>query len=251
MADVSGETIDRLAAFDSPTICNVIELFDVRSRTDGILSPQIRALSPNLPPMVGRAVTLTFRSGKSPGADEKPIQLFACQQRFETVPSPRVLVIQDLDDPAFGAVNGEIVCRLASAYGCVGLVTNGYARDVQAVSAMAFPCFAKGLAVSHGYGRFLAINEPVNVGGLPIRPGDILHGDANGVTTIPVDIAEAVARHTPAYIEAERLLLSDCQRRPLDDGLLDGALRKFRQQIATLITKIRGGEGDEDPTAQP
>lgn len=239
MRSVSADVIAQLARYDSPTICNVIELFDYRPRTSGILSHEVRAMSPALPPMVGYVQTATFRSAAPPASGELSANLFEAGLAFDAVPAPRIFVIQDLDEPMFGAVNGEIVVRIARGFGCAGLVTNGFVRDVDPVEGMRFPCFGRGTAVSHGYGRFLSIGEPVQVGGVTLRSGDLLHGDVNGVTTIPLEIAAAVAANCQPFVDAEQVLMRAADNGDVASGRYEGALDDFRTRIDAISQSVR------------
>lgn len=235
MEPVSQDVIAALARFDSPTICNTIELFDCRPRSVGALSPRIRAMYPELPPMVGYAVTLTARSAHPPAPAERSLGLLEQVAVFEATPAPRVVVIQDLDDPPLGAAYGEVMASTYQAYGCVGLVTNGLARDVLQVRDLRFPCFATGTSVSHAYCRILSAGQPVHVGGVTIRPGDLLHGDANGVTTIPLEIAEPLARAAAEFIAAENELIEAAKARPFRPDDYRRALGAFvarREEMA-------------------
>src|SRR5258705_196508 len=83
---------------------------------------------------------------------------------------------------------------ICNAFGAVGLITSGAGRDLDQVEALNFPCFTDGTICAHGYCHFVSLNLPVHVGGVMIHQGDLLHGDRNGVTTIPNDIAAAVAQ---------------------------------------------------------
>ena len=185
MNPIPQSVLEQLRKYDTPTVCNVIELFDAIPRTAGYLDGRIQSCYPKLPPMVGYAVTATFRAGAKPrGGDvyaglEKQVKLLA------GIPGPKVVVFQDLDDPPVAATFGEIMCRTYKAFGAVGLITSGAGRDLDQVQALDFPCFTSGTICSHGYCQIVDLNVPVRVGGVWINPGDLLHGDRNGVTTIP------------------------------------------------------------------
>ena len=103
---VSPATLRKLAQFDTPTICNVIELFDVRPRHAGYMDCRIRANFPELPPMVGFACTAAFRSGAPPVSGDAYGSFVEQVRRFEDLPGPAVMVFQDLDDPPVGATFG-------------------------------------------------------------------------------------------------------------------------------------------------
>ena len=241
MTPLSPEILTELARYDTPTICNVIELCGYRSYCSGFLNHTIRAIYPELPPVVGYAVTATFRSAQPAAPDERPIGMPDQLARFESIPGPRIVVIQDLDDPPVGAVYGEVMTSGYKAFGCVGLVTNGFARDILQVRAMNFPCFASGVSVSHGYSRILSVNEPVTVGGVRIQPGDLLHGDANGVTTIPIEIAERVAKACAEFVAAEDLVISTARQPGVTLEKYREAFAEFRRR-RDAITQALGGK---------
>src|SRR5262249_29711133 len=119
---ITKSTLQKLGQFDTPTICNVIELFEVRPNTDGYMDGRIRAAFPELPPMVGFAATATFRSAFPPKKGAYA-GLESQVERFAELPGPAVVVFQDVDDPAVGATFGEVMCSTYKAFGSVGLVT--------------------------------------------------------------------------------------------------------------------------------
>jgi len=204
---ITAETLSRLAKFDSPTICNVIELFDVRPRDQGFMSSKIVCNFPELPPMVGFASTGCFRSGAPPAAGDAYGSLEQQLEMFARLPGPAVVVFQDLDDPAVGATFGEVMCSSYKGFGSAGLITSGGGRDLLQVKALDYPVFTGSTICSHAYCHILHLGLPVRVGSLVVNTGDLLHGDANGVTNIPLDIAVEVAEAAGEFVAAERIVL--------------------------------------------
>jgi len=204
---ISRETLKRLAAFDTPTIGNVIELFEVRPRYAGYMNGQIKSNFPEMPPMVGFASTASFRAGAFPGTGDAYGSMERQVEGFAELPGPAVVVFQDLDDPAVGATFGEVMCSTYKAFGSVGLITSGGGRDLLQVKAINYPVFTGSTICSHACCHILHIGMPVRVGGLVVNPGDLLHGDANGVTNIPVDIATEVAEIAQPFVDAEKIVL--------------------------------------------
>jgi regulator of RNase E activity RraA len=198
---------ERLRAIDTPTICNVIELFNVRPRDQGYMDGRIRACLPQIQPMVGYAVTATFRSSSPPPEGLSVYNGLLNQvEAFQRVASPPVIVFQDLDDPPCGATFGEVMCTVYKAFGAAGLITSGEARDLDQIQAIDFPIFARGVNPSHAWCHIVEVNVPVEVGGLIVHPGDLLHGDRNGVTSIPHSIAGRVARAAEQFLQTEEVL---------------------------------------------
>src|SRR4051794_34257810 len=196
-----------LAKYDTPTICNVVELFDLYPRTAGYMDGRIRACFPKLPPMVGFASTATFRSSSPPRSGNVYAGLDKQVAGFAEIPGPPIVVFQDVDSPVMAATFGEVMCTTYKAFGAVGLITSGAARDLDQVEAMNFPCFADGAICAHGYCHILQIHVPVHVGGIQITPGDLLHGDRNGVCRIANEIASEVAHACAELVAAEQIVL--------------------------------------------
>jgi len=123
-------------------------------------------------------------------------------------------VVEDADPrPGLGAFVGEIHATIGLALDCVGCVTNGAVRDLPAVEALGFQLFAGSLAVSHAYAHVIDFGEPVEVGGLKIHSGDLIHGDRHGVLTIPVEIAADVPEQASKILAEERELMEFCRSR--------------------------------------
>src|SRR5213592_3159346 len=137
-AGVESGVLDRLRQFDTPTVCNVIELFDCRPRTAGYMNGRIQACYPRLPPMVGYASTATFRSAAPPRHGNVYSGLADQVASFAELPEPAVVVFQDLDEPVAAATFGEVMCTTYQAFGAAGLITSGTGRDLDQVEALGF-----------------------------------------------------------------------------------------------------------------
>jgi len=238
---VTRETLDKLASFDTPTICNAIELFDVRPRDAGFMDGRIRANFPELPPMVGFASTAAFRSGAPPPEGGAYGDFSAQVEQFAELPGPAVVVFQDLDDPAVGATFGEVMCSIYRTFGSTGLITSGGGRDLAQVRALEYPVFTGSTICSHAYCHLLHLGLPVRVGSLVVSQGDLLHGDANGVTNIPLEIAAEVADAAAEFAVAEKVILDYVQGpgKKTPEGLTE-VRREFADAVAELRKRIGG-----------
>src|SRR5262245_59218372 len=127
--------LDRLRQFDTPTVCNVVELFDLRPRHSGYMDARIVACYPKLPPMVGFASTATFRSASPPRKGNVYAGLSEQVESFPQLLGPAVVVFQDLDVPSASATFGEIMCTTYKTFGAVGLITSGAGRDLDQVES--------------------------------------------------------------------------------------------------------------------
>ena len=239
---VTKETLDKLAQFDTPTICNVIELFDVRPRTAGFMDGRIVSNFPELPPMVGFASTAAFRSGLPPTAGDAYGSFIEQAARFNELPGPAVVVFEELDNPPVGATFGEVMCTVYQAYGSTGLITSGGGRDLLQVRELNYPVFTGSTICSHAYCQILNLGLPVRVGGLTVCQGDLLHGDANGVTNIPIEIADRVADVCDEFVEAEKVILDYARNQgPKTSAGLNSARDEFSAAIEKLTERVRKG----------
>ena len=207
MPHLTPDQLAALAAIDSPTVANAIERFHVRRRVDGYADRDLRCVFPELGTMLGYAVTCTADStteGRADGAG-----LLGLWAALEAAPKPAVLVIKDVGpDPRRGCHKGEIMATTAKALGAVGCVTDGGLRDVREVQALGgFQYFCPGLVVSHGQPVILDVGIAVEMHGLPIGPGDLLHGDSNGLLVVPDAIAADVAAACDEVRREEHALL--------------------------------------------
>ncbi len=228
-----------LRRYDTPTICNVIELFAVRPRNTGYMDIRIRACFPDMQPIVGYAATATIRTAFPATEGSVYASLDEQVRRFQELPGPPIVVFQDLDDPPAAATFGEIMCASYKAFGAAGLVTSGAARDLDQVRRLDFPVFSSGAIASHGYSHIESVHGPVRVGGLAVHPGNLLHADANGVTDIPLEIAGDVADAAAEYMAAEAVVLDTLKAGCRDCDQYREARLEMVRQIALLGERVR------------
>ncbi len=203
------DQIEALRRYNTPTIANAIELFNVRPKHVGFLPHRVRCLLPGLGTMVGYAVTSRTIAappdGPAPDLTGDYLRYVAAQ------PGPKVAVGQDLDDPTgLGAQFGEVNATIHRKLGCVGHVTDGCPRDLDEVRGLAFHLFGLNPCVSHAHVRLAEFGKPVRIAGVEIRPGDLLHGDVHGICLIPNEVASRLAAACAEVERVEKPLLEIC-----------------------------------------
>jgi 4-hydroxy-4-methyl-2-oxoglutarate aldolase len=200
---VSPAVFEALRALDGPTLSNAIETFDIRDRLTGYAGYRVRCLFPNLGAALGYAVTAQVdRTSPFPPANKAPLGQLA--KLVESSPKPVVLVFQDIGPrPGYAASFGAFGVALMQRLGAVALVCDTAVKDLDRIRALDFHLFALGSVVSHGYPRIIRMDVPVEVDGLYVEPGDLIHGDASGVLSIPIPIADQVAEKARRLGEVE------------------------------------------------
>ena len=188
------ELLGEFRSLSTCVVANAIEGFDLRLRNAGFADSTVRCMFPDLPPLVGYAVTTRIRTADPPMEGHTYYARPDWWQHIQTIPEPRIIVAEDVDStPGVGAFIGEVHANILLALGCAGIVTNGAVRDLPAVQAAGFHMFAGGVSVSHAYAHVFDFGGTVELGGLTINPGDLIQGDLHGVQTIPREIAARVA----------------------------------------------------------
>ena len=184
----------------------------MRLRNEGFVSNAVHCQFPHLAPMLGYAVTGLIRTSAPPVVGNSYHDRIGFLHYVSSMPEPRVMVLQDVDRVrGVGSLVGEIHATIAQALHCVGCVTNGAVRDLPAVEAMGFHLFAERVAVSHAYAHIIEFGEPVEIGGLKIKSGDLIHGDRHGVHTIPLSIAPEIPKIAAELLRQERELIAFCR----------------------------------------
>lgn len=215
MPALSADQLDALRRYNTPTIANAIEVFNVRPRHVGFLPHAIRCLLPSIGPIVGYAVTSKTRADWS-----EPMEADRSADYLRYVASqggPKIAVGQDLDDPpGLGAQFGEVNATIHKRLGCVGHVTDGCPRDLDEVEGLGFGLFGRNPCVSHAYVRLVEFGVPVTLAGVTIQPGELIHADKHGVCLIPEAIAPRLAEACAEVERMERPLLEICRSAEFD-----------------------------------
>lgn len=209
---LDAEALELLSKLDTCAIANSIEATGVRLRNEGYMDSTIHCLFPDLPPLLGYALPLRVRTDGPPIEELAYVDRVDWWEQFLAIPQPRLLVVDDEHgNAASGSILGEVHTNVYRALGCAGVVTNGAVRDVPALRKLGFPVFANHVSVSHAYAHVVAVGEPVTVGGLQIRTGDLLHGDIHGILSIPLQVAPELPAIARRQKKEEQALIEYCR----------------------------------------
>ncbi|MGC1490894.1 MAG: RraA family protein, partial [Candidatus Acidiferrum sp.] len=182
---LSPASLEQLRRLSTCVVASTVETFRVRLPNTGFADSSIHCIFKDRLPTVGYAATARIRS-TSPPMEGRGYYYERTDwwNHILSIPAPRVVVIEDVDTPAgLGAFIGEVNANILLALGCAGLVTNGSVRDLEQVRLTGLQMFAGSVSVSHAYAHVFDFGCPVEIGGLKIQPGDLIHGDRHGVQT--------------------------------------------------------------------
>jgi regulator of RNase E activity RraA len=218
------EFLEYLKTVDTPTLINAIELLKVRPNRDGFTPLQLRCLFPELGRMCGYAVTAQVETITSTGAFE--LDAFLDLYRLvEASAKPAVIVLQEIGGyPDYAAHCGEVMSTFFTRLGAVGLVSDCAVRDLPEVRRIGFHYFARGSVASHGNFRIVRSGLPVQILGMEVQPGDLIHGDENGLITVPPGCENTLPACVDSVREKERRVMEFVRG---DSFALDG----FREKI--------------------
>jgi len=228
-ARLTHDEIEALRQLNSCQVADAIDALDVRLRNEGYMDSSVGCLFPKLGSMVGYVATARIRTADPPMAERPYPNRSEWWNYLLTIPAPRVIVVEDLDRrPGRGSCAGEVHSHIYKSLGCVGLITNGAVRDLEAAESIGFCFFAAQTTVSKAYYHMLEFGTPVEIGGLRINPGDLLHGDRHGIVCVP----HAIAREIPAMA----VRVAERERRVIElAGSQNISVEELREAVAESL----------------
>jgi len=220
--------LEQLRRLSTCVVASAIETFQVRLANSGFADSSIQCIFKNRLPLIGYAATARIRSAHPPTVGHGYYyERTDWWNHILRIPAPRVVVIEDVDEnPGLGAFIGEVNANILLALGCLGLVTNGSVRDVDQVALTRFQMFAGGVSVSHGYAHIFDFGGTVELGGMKVRPGDLIHGDRHGVQTVPLEIADKVPAAAHEILHRRQDLIGLCRATDFSVDRLREAIRE-------------------------
>jgi regulator of RNase E activity RraA len=228
-AVLTSEQLEILRRLDGCTLANAIEIFHERLRNEGFTDNSVHCQFPHLKPLLGYAATVKVRGSAPPTTDGRYPDRTDWWDYILSLPTPCVVVVQDVATKVgLGSLLGAVHINILRALGCVGAVTNGAVRDLPAAEKLGFPLFAGSVSVSHAYVHIVEFGTPVEIGGLKIQSGDLIHGDLHGVQTIPSNIAGKIPAAAAEIIAREQELIALCQSKDFSVEKLRAAIAKDR-----------------------
>jgi regulator of RNase E activity RraA len=210
-ATLTKQQMEFLGSMDTPTVCNVVEMVAPERRGHGYTVKHLFCPFPDLPPIVGFAKTVTAKAKDKVALGDYMGKRLDYLDYIASEPRPSIAVIEDLDDEVgYGAFWGEVQSNIHKALGCLGVVTNGSIRDIPMIPA-GFQMLAGSIGPSHAYVHVVEYGIDVNVQGMAVKSGDLIHADRHGAVIVPLNTidpmkaaADGLAQREARIIEAAR-----------------------------------------------
>ena len=207
------ELLQEICTIDTPTITNVVATYPKNPLCLGLYNPwtenwytdtSIRCIYPEMKPTVGYAVTCTY--GLPDPNFSGRLTFNDVLDALDAMPKPTILVIQQKWPPELmskAGLAGEMMVTQMKIVGCVGMISNGPSRDVDAIRRMGFQLMLSGVTAGHGEMAVQSVNVPVSIGGMDVAPGELIHMDENGAVKFPAQHLAAVVENAKKTLEKE------------------------------------------------
>lgn len=228
MVEITSEVLADLGRLDTPTVCNALELVAPDRRGWGYTVEPLVCARPDLPAMVGFARTARIRA-QHPSDDDAAANARR-DDYFRYVddgPKPSIMVLQDLDGDSrgYGSWWGEVNSAIHLGLGARGVVTDGSIRDLPDI-ADGFQLLAGRVGPSHAFVQMVDFGGPVNVAGMGVADGDLIHADQHGAVVIPMAVAAEVAAAADLIARREAVIIEAANKPEFDHQRLLDARRR-------------------------
>ncbi|MDB4077913.1 RraA family protein [Amylibacter sp.] len=222
--------LNLLQSVDTPTVCNAIEVAQGKRGFNDFTRGTMLA-SDTKGVIVGYAVTAQIAAIEPPTEAVSVIRerrMSYYKAMSENV-KPSIAVVEDLDYPnCIGAFWGEVNTTIHKGFGMSGALTNGVMRDLGDM-AEGFPVVAGSIGPSHGFVHVRSVNQPINIFGMNIKSGDLVHADRHGAVVVPTDVIDDLGASILKMQQTERLVLDPARKKGFDFNAFETAWNDFEK----------------------
>jgi len=227
--ELSDSLLTLLRSVDTPSVCNSIEVAQKKRGFAAFTRRTMHASAPHLPAMVGFAQTAKIAALEPPAESPDIIKArrLAYFEHMTTGPNPRLAVVEDIDYPdCVGAWWGGVHTAVHKGLGLVGALTNGAMRDLDDM-ADNFPVVAGSIGPSHGFVHVKELGCDVEINGLRVKQGDLVHADKHGALVIPPEVVPILEESIHTMIASENIILEPASQPGFNLEKLKAAWREF------------------------
>ena len=220
-----------LQSVDTPTVCNAIEVAQGKRGFDAFTRGTMLCSAPDEPAIVGYARTAKIAAVNAPTEAPEVIKArrMAYYKHMADAPMPAVAVVEDTDFPdCIGAYWGEINTTVHKGFGLSGTLTNGVMRDLGDVPT-GYPVIAGSIGPSHGFVHVQEIGTQIEIFGMTVTEGDLIHADRHGALVIPKDVIETLEASIEKLLSTETLILEPARSAGFDFEVFEEAWITFEK----------------------
>ena len=226
MVEITSTQLNQVSRMQTCAVSNAIESLNIRPRTEGFMTPDIKSMFPEMGAMAGFAVTAVIKAS-TPASENMNFSRVSWVDEILSIPGPRVIVMKDLDHPnVIGSFWGEVQSAIHTSIDCVGVGTDGGVRDIDEMKEWGFNAFATTSLVSRANVHLVEANIPVTIGGVTVNPGDLLLGDQHGVISIPKEIVADLPGAIAKVESGEKEIIDVCMAQDFSPEKLKDILRQ-------------------------
>ena len=194
---VTRTILEQLRDFDTALLANTLGYISSTPPHEFYMGGSIRSLTPELGPTVGLAFTCRIDTSTPDGGNDMKLHTEQVQRMSDTQ-LPAIWMVQTVGSrPDHECVTGDGMAKSLYAAGCLGVITDGYCRDIAGCMSVPFAVHARGTIGHHSALRVVEVDKPVEIGGISITPSDIIHADHEGIIKIPSEDAASLVTHAP------------------------------------------------------
>ena len=222
--------LNLLQSVDTPTVCNAIEVAQGKRGFNDFTRGTMLA-SDTKGVIVGYAVTAQIAAIEPPTEAVSVIRerRMSYYKAMSGNVKPSIAVVEDLDYPnCIGAFWGEVNTTIHKGFGMSGALTNGVMRDLGDM-AEGFPVVAGSIGPSHGFVHVRSVNQPINIFGMNIKSGDLVHADRHGAVVVPTDVIDDLEASILKMQQTERLVLDPARKKGFDFDAFETAWNDFEK----------------------
>ncbi len=228
---IPDDLLEILSNCDTPTVCNAIEVAQGKRGFADFTRSTMLSSAPEDGPIVGFARTARIAGREPPSEPTKDIRArrLAYFRSMASGPRPAIAVVEDEDYPGcVGAWWGEVHSAVHKGLGLAGALTNGLMRDLDDMEP-GFQVVAGSIGPSHGFVHVREFGSPVEIFGLRISEGDLIHADRHGAVVIPPDLVPRLRTAIDKLLATEQIILGPAREAGFDIERLETAWAAFER----------------------
>ena len=231
--------IESLGDSETALVCNALSALGYSEPHTYAMDGRIQCMTPDLPPLVGEAITIKIDTC-TPQGNAETADYVDMMEEIQASELPRILIVETVGpDPYRECVMGDGMAKAFIAAGAIGMVTSGGIRDLTGIIDQGFGVFAIARVIQHAALRWSDYGKPVQVGGITVRTGDLIHGDNGGCIVIPEPNHDSIVEACRLVNDFEKEVHVMIRRTDLDNSQKQAQVKEMNSRHDRAIADLR------------